>query len=50
MNSSDIARALMALKSAYAERGVILVCVADNRPAPVPAAFIDGIDAWMIRA
>ncbi len=27
----------------------VIVCVADHQPAVIPAAFIDGIDEWMLR-
>ena len=28
----------------------VMVCVADDRPAPVPAAFVAGTADWMLRA
>jgi acyl-CoA thioester hydrolase len=27
----------------------VIVCVADHQPAAIPAAFIAGIDEWMLR-
>jgi hypothetical protein len=28
----------------------VMVCVADDRPAEIPAALIAGIAGWMLRA
>ena len=28
---------------------LVLVCIADNRPAPIPAAFVERIADWMLR-